>query len=197
MAEETYLIAGLGNPGPGYEDTRHNIGFLLVDAFARQCNVELNLTKWDAQCARVSQGGDRLFLLKPQTYMNLSGTSVARYADFYKIPTDHILICHDDLDMHPGRLKLVAGGGPGGHNGIRSLIQCLGSKDFFRLKYGIGKPGDNDTHQQMPVEKYVLAQLSSSEHILLEKRMGQIVEGLEVFLEQGSQQAMNSLNGVK
>lgn len=197
MAEETFLIAGLGNPGASYEETRHNVGFLVVDELARQQGLRLDSGKWDGLFCRASFWGARIFLIKPQTFMNLSGRSVARYADFFKIPSDHILVIHDDLDMHPGRLKLVSGGGPGGHNGIRSLIQCLGTKEFFRLKYGIGKPGQNNVHAEMPVEKYVLAQFSKNEKELFEKRMPLLVEGIETFVKSGSQQAMNILNGVK
>jgi len=122
VTEETFLIAGLGNPGAKYEKTRHNVGFQVIDAITRKEQLTLNLTKWEADYCRVSLWGARVFLIKPQTFMNLSGKSVARFADFFKISPDHILVIHDDIDMHPGRLKLVAGGGAGGHNGIRSLL---------------------------------------------------------------------------
>jgi peptidyl-tRNA hydrolase, PTH1 family len=194
---ETFLIAGLGNPGPNYEETRHNVGFLIVDELARQQELSLDSGKWDGLFCRASFFGGRIFLLKPQTFMNLSGKSVARFADFFKIPVDHILVVHDDLDMHPGRLKLVSNGGAGGHNGIRSLIQCLGSNKFYRLKYGIGKPGQNEVHAEMPVEKYVLAPFSKDEKELLEKRIPLVLEGIEIFVKSGGQQAMNVLNGVK
>ncbi len=197
MAQEAYLIAGLGNPGLQYRDTRHNIGFMVINALCNHYGVVADRSKWDALYTRTTRKGLNLFLIMPQTFMNLSGRSVSGFADFYKIPRDHILVCHDDLDMHPGRLKLVAGGGPGGHNGIRSLIQCLGGKNFFRLKYGIGKPGENETHQNMPVEKYVLANLGKDEQKLLDTRMEQIVEGVDLFLDSGCDQAMNLLNSVK
>ena len=197
MAEVTYLIAGLGNPGQNYEYTRHNVGFQVVDAIARNENEYLELNKWDALYCRVSLWGARLFLIKPQSFMNLSGKSVARFADFFKISPDHILVIHDDIDMKPGRLKLVTGGGPGGHNGIRSLIQCLGTKDFFRLKYGVGRPGQNGIHAEIPVDRYVLSSLSSEEQELLDKRMSHIAHGIETFVKFGSQQAMNIINAVK
>lgn len=197
MAEETFLIVGLGNPGSGYVETRHNVGFLVVDVLAHQQGLQLDSEKWDGQFCRASFCGARIILLKPQTFMNLSGKAVARFADFFKILPDHILVIHDDLDMHRGRLKLVSGGGPGGHNGIRSLIQCLGSKDFFRLKYGIGKPGQNGVHPGMPVEKYVLAPFSEEEKELLEERMVLLIDGIETFIRSGGQQAMNILNVVK
>lgn len=197
MAEETYLIAGLGNPGSKYEKTRHNIGFVVIDALAQEYGVAIQQEKWDSLYCRVSIADKRVYLLKPQTFMNLSGTSVARFADFFRIPNDHILVLHDDLDMHPGRLKLVATGGPGGHNGIRSLIQCLGTKDFFRLKIGIGRPGQNNIHADIPVERFVLAPFLESEEKLLEERLGLLLEGIQVFVEFGQQKAMNLLNSVK
>lgn len=197
MTEETYLIVGLGNPGKNYENTRHNVGFQVVDAIARKENEYLELTKWDALYCRVSLWGARLFFVKPQSFMNLSGKSVARFVDFFKINPEHILVIHDDIDMHPGRLKLVAGGGPGGHNGIRSLIQCLGTKDFFRLKYGVGRPGQDGVHAEIPVDRYVLASLSGDEQDLLYKRIPYLVDGVEAFVRSGSQQAMNIINSVK
>ena len=197
VAEETFLIAGLGNPGAKYEKTRHNVGFQVVDAIARNENCYLDLAKWDAHYCRVSLWGARLFFVKPQSFMNLSGKSVARFADFFKIPPDHILVVHDDIDMQPGRLKLVAGGGPGGHNGIRSLIQCFGTKDFFRLKYGVGRPGQNGVHSEIPVDRFVLAPFSDDEQALLDKRIAILGKGVEAFVRSGSQQAMNILNSVK
>lgn len=197
MGEETFLIAGLGNPGAKYENTRHNVGFQVIDAIARQQNVSLNLGKWEAESCRLSISGARVFLVKPQTFMNLSGKSIARFVDFFKISPDHVLIIHDDIDMNPGRLKLVNGGGPGGHNGIRSLIQCLGTKDFFRLKYGIGRPGQNGIHAKIPVERFVLASFSDEEQSLLEERISILIEGVACFIAEGSQKAMNVLNVIK
>jgi PTH1 family peptidyl-tRNA hydrolase len=196
-SEDTYLIAGLGNPGGSYEGTRHNVGFKIVDAIAGTANESLSLTKWDACYCRVSLWGAKIYFVKPQTYMNLSGKAVARFVDFFKISTKNILVVHDDIDMHPGRVKLVAGGGPGGHNGIRSLIECLGRKDFFRLKYGVGRPGENGVHGEIPVDRYVLAAFTGDEESLLLERMPVLLEGVKRFVDTGSQQAMNILNGIK
>ena len=197
MTEETFLIAGLGNPGARYENTRHNVGFQIVDAIARKQKLSLDLTKWEADYCRVSLWGARVFLIKPQTFMNLSGKSVARFTDFFKISPDHILVIHDDIDMHSGRLKFVAGGGPGGHNGIRSLIQFLGTRDFFRLKYGIGRPGQDGIHAAIPVERFVLASFSDDELSLLNDRISVVMQGVEHFVVEGSQKAMNVLNVIK
>lgn len=197
MSEETYLIAGLGNPGSKYENTRHNVGFQVIDELARRYQTSLAVEKWDALHCRISVAGKRIYLLKPQNFMNRSGSPIARFTDFFKIPKDRILVIHDDLDMHPGRLKLVATGGPGGHNGIRSIIQCLGTKDFHRLKIGIGRPGQNDIHADIPVERFVLTSLSGDEQQLLDKRMDVLLDGVECFIESGSQKAMNTLNSIK
>lgn len=197
VVEDTFLIVGLGNPGQNYENTRHNVGFQIVDSIAHKANESIDLKKWDAFYGRASLWGVRVFFVKPQSFMNLSGKSVARFVDYFKIRPDHIMVIHDDIDMHPGRLKLVSGGGPGGHNGIRSLIQCLGTRDFFRLKYGVGRPGKEGVHAGIPVDKYVLAPLSGDEQALLDKRMSCLGDGVRAFITSGEQQAMNMINAIK
>ncbi|MEN8199613.1 MAG: aminoacyl-tRNA hydrolase [Thermodesulfobacteriota bacterium] len=194
MSDESYLIAGLGNPGPEYVATRHNVGFQVLDQIASKHGFSFEPHKWESLHCRTSLWGARLHFVKPQSYMNLSGKTIAAFARFFKIQPDHILVIHDDLDMVPGRVKLVAGGGPGGHNGIRSTIQCLGTRDFFRLKYGIGRPGQNGIHADMPVERFVLAPFSEKEQSLLDERMEVMTEGLQAFVRKGAQQAMNILN---
>jgi len=197
VAEETYLIVGLGNPGQQYEKTRHNIGFQIVDSIAGSENTNLKLRKWDTLYNHISLWGTRMYFVKPQSFMNLSGKSVARFVDFFKITPGHILVIQDDIDMNPGRLKLVAGGGPGGHNGVRSLIQHLGTKKFYRLKYGVGRPGNGDVHAEIPVDRYVLGALSPEEQKLLNERITVLIEGVEAFVKSGSQDAMNIINSVR
>ncbi len=194
---ETFIIAGLGNPGSKYDNTRHNVGFIVLDALAQGLGFTFGAEKWQAHARKVTLWGAQIVFLKPTTFMNLSGQAVSRYADFYKVPVDHILVIHDDLDMCSGRVKLVKGGGAGGHNGIRSLVQCLGGNDFFRLKIGIGRPGQSDTHPSMPVEKYVLASLSSDESKILKNRIHSIEQGLEYLISDGSAKAKNLLNSLK
>lgn len=197
MNENLFLVVGLGNPGGEYAATRHNAGFMVVDELARRFGASLDHEKWQAYFVQLALWGNKVCLLKPNTYMNLSGKAVARYVDFYKIRPEQILVVHDDLDMVPGRVKLVAGGGTGGHNGIRSLVECLGTRDFLRLKLGIGRPGRLGLSSGMPVEKYVLAPFSPDEKILLEQRMGSIEKGLEYLLCDGIAKAMNLLNTLK
>lgn len=197
MSEGDYLIVGLGNPGDNYKQTRHNIGFLVVDELARRWGAALSAEKWQAHSARISLDGHRVSLLKPVTFMNLSGRAVALYAEYFKVITENILVIHDDIDMAPGRLKLVAGGGAGGHNGIRSLVQSLATSDFLRLKVGIGRPGREGVHPDIPVERYVLSPLSEAEIQLLNERMDILEQGIRSLLAEGPARAMNLINSVK
>jgi PTH1 family peptidyl-tRNA hydrolase len=136
------LIVGLGNPGREYEGTRHNAGFHWVDRLAELLQITLKPeTRFHGLCAR-TQGDSEIWLLEPQTYMNVSGRSVSAVCQFYKIPIDKILIVHDELDLPPGTVKLKKGGGLGGHNGLKDIAAKLGTQDFWRLRIGIGHPGD-------------------------------------------------------
>ena len=197
MGEETFIVAGLGNPGEQYNGTRHNIGFMVVDELARRSCCSLSQEKWGSLFVRTSLFGTKVCLVKPLVYMNLSGKAVARFVDFYKTPLHRLLVVHDDLDMKPGRIKLVFGGGSGGHNGIRSLMQHLGDKDFFRLKIGIGRPGQGSAHPGMPVEHYVLAPFSAEEQEVIAGRMDSLIQGIESFLQDDAGRAMNLLNSIK
>jgi PTH1 family peptidyl-tRNA hydrolase len=197
MNENMFLVVGLGNPGSEYAATRHNVGFIVVDELAERLGVSVDREKWQAYSAQLDLWGRKVCLLKPNTFMNLSGKAVAKYVDFYKVRPEQILVVHDDLDMAPGRVKLVAGGGTGGHNGIRSLVECLGTKDFMRLKLGIGRPGKVGLFPGMPVEKYVLAPFTPDEKMLLVQRMDAIEKGLECLLSDGLAKAMNLLNTLK
>jgi len=159
------LFAGLGNPGPQYEATRHNAGFWWVDAVARALGAQ-----WEAErgfhglVARASVQGQNIWLLKPQTFMNLSGQSVAALARFYRIAPPEILVAHDELDLPPGQAKLKQGGGHAGHNGLRDIHAKLGSPDYWRLRLGIGHPG-----HKSEVTNWVLRQAPLDERIALEQ----------------------------
>jgi PTH1 family peptidyl-tRNA hydrolase len=192
---KTYLIAGLGNPGIQYELTRHNAGFLALDDFADHHNWLINRGKWQALFSDERWNEHRLLLVKPQTFMNRSGESLARFVDFYHIERQNILILHDDLDLPADRLKVLAQGGAGGHNGIRSLIQCLGSKDFARLKIGIGRPQSEAQGQRLPIDRYVLSSFSEDELALFNARLPRIREAIRLFIDQGIAACMNQMNG--
>lgn len=197
MSSETFLLIGLGNPGSKYAGTRHNIGFSVIDEVARLGATDISLQKWEAHTAKITLWGKVIHLIKPMTYMNRSGKSVAKFIDFYKVPSSNILVIHDDLDMTTGRLKLVHGGGTGGHNGIRSIVAVSGEKAFYRLKIGIGRPGNGLAHENIPVDKYVLTAFYDEEIKFLKSRMITVLEGLQRFYEADATQAMNYLNSFK
>lgn len=190
-----YLIVGLGNPGPDYELTRHNAGFLALDYLADQHGWPLTNEKWQGICGSGRLGSQKVVLVKPQTYMNRSGECVARFAEFHRIGPEGILVLHDDLDLPAGKIKVAAKGGAGGHNGIRSLMQHLGSADFARLKIGIGRPPRNEQGQGMPVDRYVLSAFSSEELELFNSRLPLIQEAAELFVSQGVERCMSQING--
>ena len=194
---ESFIIAGLGNKGTAYDDTRHNVGFLVIDELARRWRVGIEREKWNSLSGRVQLFGHTILFLKPMIFMNLSGRGVVEFAQFYKIAPDHILVIHDDLDMVPGRIKLVKGGGAGGHKGIKSLVEHLGSRDFYRLKVGIGRPGQGGIHSDFPIEKYVLGTIGESDLSVLDSRYDHIEEGVRQFFENGPAGAMSILNSLK
>ena len=184
-----YLIVGLGNPGRQYAGTRHNVGFMALDYLAGQNNLTFSDSKWQARVAKDVLWQESVVLLKPQTFMNSSGTAVAQAAHYYKIQPENIIIIHDDLDMEFGRLKIVSGGGDGGHKGIRSIIEHLHTKEFPRIKFGIGRP----LSPVLP-EKYVLAKFDAAQKETVENKMGILYEGIRIFLQQDITAAMTVIN---
>jgi len=181
----TKLIAGLGNPGTKYQWTRHNAGFLVLDRLAEVVRVSVDRTKFNGLYGEGNWFGARLVLLKPQTFMNLSGRAVAEAARFYKIPPEDIIVVHDDLDLPFGQLRLKAGGGHGGHNGLRSIIAELGSADFLRLRVGIGRPDKGSA------EKYVLTPFTADEAGFVSHVTDGACEALEMLLQEGLPKAMS------
>ncbi len=164
------LIVGLGNPGREYLDTRHNAGFWLLDCLATKLGVSFSLEgKYHAEVAKLKVGGQDLWLLKPQTYMNLSGKSVQSLASFYKILPEEILVVHDELDFKPGTTKLKQGGGNGGHNGLKDIDRVIG-KNYWRVRIGIGHPGDASK-----VAGYVLNKPSLDDLILIEQNIDKVI----------------------
>jgi PTH1 family peptidyl-tRNA hydrolase len=184
-----YLLVGLGNPGSKYSGTRHNVGFMLLDYLARESGAGFTETRWKAMSAKTVISGITVIMLKPATFMNLSGSAVLQAAHFYKIEPAQIIVIHDDIDIELGRIKLVTGGGDGGHKGVRSVIEHLGTSDFPRLKIGIGRPGDF-----IPPDKYVLANFVPEELCVINQEMPHVIEGIKILLQQGISAAMNSLN---
>lgn len=177
------LIVGLGNPGPEYEQTRHNAGFWLVDNLANDVGARLQReTKYNALMARASVAGQEVYLLEPQTYMNRSGQSVGGLCRFFKIAPDEVLVVHDELDLMPGTVRLKKGGSSGGHNGLKDITAALGTQDYWRLRLGIGHPRTLSLQQQ--VADFVLHRPRREDQELIEQAiaksllvMPQIVEG--------------------
>jgi peptidyl-tRNA hydrolase, PTH1 family len=155
------LVAGLGNPGRGYERTRHNIGWLVVDELARRHGGSFK-SKFSGRLAELRIDGRRVGLLKPETYMNESGRSLAAAARFFKAEPEDLLVVHDDVDLEPGRLQARGGGGLAGHNGLRSIASALGTSDFLRLRIGVGRPGRGDRRS---VSDYVLSGFEQHEDV--------------------------------
>jgi PTH1 family peptidyl-tRNA hydrolase len=159
------LIVGLGNPGKEYEKTRHNAGFLFLDFLRESCGFEpfQPNTKWKGSVSAGMHDGEKTILLKPETFMNRSGESVRSVMDFFKIPVDNIIVIHDDLDIASGTFRIAKGSGAAGHNGVSDLIEKLGTKDFTRIRIGIGRPPEN-----IPADAFVLSPFASEELGVLE-----------------------------
>ncbi|CDH46647.1 MAG: aminoacyl-tRNA hydrolase [Candidatus Competibacteraceae bacterium] len=184
------LIVGLGNPGPQYAQTRHNAGFWLADELARQQGGTFRPDgKVHGDLCRIIVAGQVLWLLKPMTFMNRSGLAVATLARFHRIPLPEILIVHDDLDLPPGAVRLKRAGGHGGHNGLRDLMTQLGGNDFFRLRLGIGHPGDSRA-----VLDYVLGRAPQSEQGLIEQAITDALRELPHIIAGQWDQAMQTLH---
>ncbi len=184
------LIVGLGNPGREYEDTRHNVGFWWVDelAIAHKINFKSE-AKFHGLTGRGMTHGDEVLLLKPQTFMNHSGRSVGAFAQFYKIEPAEILVVHDELDLQPGTVRLKMGGGHGGHNGLKDIIAHLGSKDFWRLRFGIGHPGE-----RAEVSNYVLGNPRTEDHELINQAMHKAHNAAHLIIEGKNEAAMLKLH---
>lgn len=197
MVNQSFALAGLGNPGSKYLKTRHNIGFMFLDWFAAQHGEPFVADKHQGVSARIRYNGNRIYLLKPQTFMNRSGRSVASLVNYFNLDPENLLVVHDDIDMHPGRIKLVEGGGTGGHNGIRSVVKELGTNAFCRLKIGVGRPGEGSAHPEMEIDKYVLTDFSEEEFAKVRQRFSEVADGLAYFFRGDMGQAMTTLNAIK
>lgn len=191
MESPIKLIAGLGNPGPQYLHTRHNAGADFVRQLASELNQPLREeSRFFAETARASIDGQDVRLLVPTTYMNLSGKAIAALANFYQIEAESILVAHDELDLPPGTARFKQGGGHGGHNGLRDIIQCLGNnRNFARLRIGIGHPGDSSQ-----VTNYVLSKASPADQALIADSMEDAIKALPKAIGGHWQQAMTALH---
>ncbi len=190
-SENTWLIVGLGNPGPEYAKTRHNIGFRCLDILAQKLGCTVDRGKFQGLYGQASYRGQKVYLLKPLTYMNLSGRSVVQLSAYFQIPPQRIIVLFDDISLEPGRLRVRPSGSAGGHNGIKSIIQELGSQDFPRVKIGVGaKP-----HPDFDLADWVLSPFTAQEERALAVSLENGANAALTILEQGTAQAANAYNG--
>lgn len=183
------LIAGLGNPGIKYARNRHNVGFMVLDRLARGEHKKFERQRFNAQLLEVTPGGERVLLVKPQSYMNLSGTAVGKLAAFYRIARADVMVVYDDLDLPLGKIRLRADGSSGGHHGMESVINHLGGSDIPRLRIGIGRP---DPRQDIG---HVLGNFHDDEQSILDDVLGRAEDALRVWVNDGIVKAMNEYNG--
>ena len=184
------LIVGLGNPGQKYEHTRHNMGFLTVDLLAEKAGVKLNKVKFKAAYNILNFAGCKCLVMKPQTYMNLSGEAVREAVQFYKIPADHVLVIYDDISLPVGKLRVRPSGSAGGHNGIKNIIAHLGTQEFPRVKIGVGAPSGGGDE----MIDWVIGAPSQAERKILAESFEKAIGAAECIIQKGCQQAMNSFN---
>lgn len=185
------LIVGLGNPGRSYSGNRHNMGFVCLKYFARQQGIRLDRKQCRARIGSGEVGGDGIVLARPQTFMNLSGPPVGCLLKKYRLGPENLIVIHDDLDLQLGKIRLRQGGGSGGHNGVSSIISALGSRDFIRIRVGIGRP---ELATDADIISYVLGDFSSEEKRVVSPVVAEVSEAITCLLTEGLVAAMNKHN---
>lgn len=185
-----YMVVGLGNPGPEYAGTRHNMGFRLVDELAYRLKVPVSKPLFKALTGRALVSGKAVILAKPMTYMNLSGNSVAALMNWYKISAAGLVVVYDDVDLPPGKIRVRPRGGHGGHRGMESIIERLGSSDFARVRVGVGRP----PHPEYDVADWVLGRLTGEEEALAGQALERAADAVMTLVSQGTEEAMNRFN---
>ena len=188
---ESWLIVGLGNPGKEYEKTRHNCGFRAIDVLADKLSCKIDKGKFQGIYGQANYGDKKLYLLKPLTYMNLSGQSVLQLSAYFQIPPQRIIVLFDDISLEPGRLRIRADGSAGGHNGIKSIIAEVGSQDFPRVKIGVGAKA----HAEQDLADWVLSTFSASEEKALASALDRAADAALCIIDRGVPEAANRYNG--
>lgn len=188
---ESWLIVGLGNPGREYERSRHNCGFRALDILAEKLSCKVDKMKFQGLYGQVNYKGKKLYLLKPMTFMNLSGRSVLQLSSYFHVPPQRIIVMFDDISLAPGRLRVRPNGSAGGHNGIKSIISELGSQDFLRVKIGVGAKPNPD----YDLADWVLSSFSAQEEKALEPALTRAADAALCILERGTTEAANRYNG--
>lgn len=184
-----YIVVGLGNPGRTYEGTRHNIGFEVIDYLARQHQIKVNKIKHKALLGEMTIGGEKVLLVKPQTYMNLSGETVQSLMHYYKVPLDQLIVIYDDVDLSPGKVRIRKKGSAGTHNGMRHIIQRLQKDEFPRIRIGVGQS------EIIPLKDFVLSGFSKDEIPLMEEAVIRSAQAVVETIKSGLDKAMNLYNG--
>lgn len=186
-----YLVAGLGNPGKQYDMTRHNIGFHTIDYIADELGVKIKKLKYKAIYGECDINGEKVLLVKPQTYMNLSGESISEFVKFFKIPTENVIIVSDDIALETGRIRIRKKGSAGGHNGLKNIIYMLNSENFNRIRIGVGAP----THPDYDLKDFVLGRFTKEEIPVLEESIIKSYKAVVEIIKRGADSAMNKFNG--
>ena len=188
---ESWLIVGLGNPGKQYEHTRHNAGFRAMDVLSAKLGCKVDKLKFQGLYSQVNYSGKKLYLLKPQTFMNLSGRSVVQLSSYFHIPPQRIIVLFDDISLEPGRLRVRADGSAGGHNGIKSIIAELGSQNFPRVKIGVGAKA----HAEQDLADWVLSGFSANEEKALDSALERAADAALCIIDRGVPETANRYNG--
>ncbi|MGM9662717.1 MAG: aminoacyl-tRNA hydrolase [Oscillospiraceae bacterium] len=186
----SWLLVCLGNPGREYAETRHNVGFLAADLLSREKGVKVDRLKFRALTGTVTLGGEKVLVMKPQTFMNLSGEAVGQAARFYKLPPQRVLVIQDDVALPLGKLRIRANGSAGGHNGLKSIIAHLGSEEFPRIKVGVGAP----QHPEHEMVDWVIGKFTPAERKVLDQALQKAVDAAECVIGEGVQKAQNRYN---
>ena len=191
MSNVDYILVGLGNPGKEYEKTRHNIGFMTLDFVAEKLGIEINSQKFKSLYAFGTFEGKKVILLKPQTFMNLSGQAILPFMSFYKVPPQNVILIYDDISLPVGKMRIRKQGSHGGHNGVKNIITLSGSQNFPRIKIGVGnKPNEN-----WDLADWVLSKFSSEELNLINDTMPKVYDALSLIVKENIDEAMNKFNG--
>lgn len=185
-----WLVVFLGNPGLKYQNTRHNAGFLTADVVEKDCGVRIDRLRFHALTAQTELGGQKVLLMKPQTYMNNSGEAVAPAAKFYKVPPEHILVVSDEIHLQPGRLRIRTKGSAGGHNGLKSIIACLGTDAFPRIRIGVGAP----PHPDYDMPDWVLGTFRGADKTAMDDAAARAAEACAAYIRDGADRAMSRFN---